>query len=91
MALALFHNQIKNDKLSVYVLPDYVTESFNVDTKSQGIELSGFIKPHPYFGLKSSLSFIDAKVTSTPDDPSIVSTSVTTEAGNRIPEVPRHR
>ena len=89
MALALFHNQIKNDKLSVYVLPDYVTESFNVDTKSQGIELSGFIKPHPYFSLKSSLSFIDAKVTSTPDDPSIVSTSVTTEAGNRIPEVPR--
>jgi iron complex outermembrane receptor protein len=85
MALALYTNKIKNDKLSVYELPSYLTRVFNVDTKSNGIELSGFAQVHPRVRVNGSMSYIDATITSTP---SAASTNNDTQSGNRIPEVP---
>lgn len=86
MALAFYTNKIKNDKLSVYELPSYLTRVFNVDTQSKGIELSGFAQVHPRLRVNGSVSYINATITSTPN---AASTNNDTQTGNRIPEVPR--
>lgn len=82
--VALFHNKVSNDKISVPLLPSFILQTFNVDTRSQGAELSGYYHLTPDFTLQGSAAWIDTKVTHVDD----IQQSITRE-GNRMPQVPR--
>ncbi|MDO4776995.1 MAG: TonB-dependent receptor [Cardiobacteriaceae bacterium] len=83
-ASALFHNRVKNDKISVALYPSFLTESFNVDTRSQGVEVSGEYRITPGLRLDGSLSLTNAEVTRIGKTEQNI-----TRKGNRIPQVPR--
>ncbi|MDO4723179.1 MAG: TonB-dependent receptor, partial [Comamonadaceae bacterium] len=84
MSAALFRNTVRNDKLSVTQFPSFITEIFNVDTRSQGLELAGFARLGAHWQLNGNASFTDAKVTDVP-----AAVAAQTRTGNRVPQVPR--
>lgn len=81
---ALFHNRVKNDKIHVALYPSFLTQSFNVDTQSRGIELGGSYRPDDHWTIDARANWTDAKVTRIPE----ITQSIT-KTGNRIPQVPR--
>lgn len=84
LSAALFRNAVRSDKITVTLYPSFISQPFNVDTRSQGLELSGFARLSPQWRLNASASFIDAKVTAVP-----AAQQNHTRVGNRVPQVPR--
>ncbi|WP_347485120.1 TonB-dependent receptor [Vandammella animalimorsus] len=84
MSAALFRNAVRDDKISVALYPSFITEPFNVDTRSQGLELSGFARLGARWRANAAASFIDAEVTAVP-----AVRQNQTRTGNRVPQVPR--
>lgn len=81
---AVFYSHNKGDHISVWDTVTFASYAENLDTRSQGAELSGFWKPGAGLTLGGGLALTDAEITGVPAG----STSGAV-AGNRVPDSPR--
>ena len=70
LGLALYRNKMKDDHMSVTASPpEYKSETLNVDSRSQGIELSADWRMTNNWQIKTQLAYTDAKVTDATEVP----------------------
>lgn len=81
---ALFESRGKGDHLLFFDVMTFGMYAENVDTRSRGLELSGFWKPAAGLTLDAALAYTDAKITG------VAATSTSgAAAGNRVPDSPK--
>lgn len=81
---AVFQSNSKGDHLLFFDTVTFAMYAENLDTRSRGMEFSGFWKPSKALTLNAALTYTDAKITDVP----VTSTSGAT-AGNRVPDSPK--
>jgi len=81
--LAVYQNRVNNDHLTATLFPNYLSETFNVDTRSRGVEASGQWRVNSSLTLRGALAYTDARVTDVP-----AAAATQTRKGNRMPQVP---
>ncbi len=81
---ALFESRGKGDHMLFFDVMTFGMYAENVDTRSRGLELSGFWKPAAGLTLDAALAYTDAKITG------VAATSTSgAAAGNRVPDSPK--
>lgn len=81
---ALFQSRVKGDHLLIFDTVFFTYYAENVDTRSRGIEFSGFWKPSKSLTLDAGLIWTDAEITGVP-----ASSTSGAAAGNRVPDSPK--
>lgn len=92
LGLALYRNKMKDDHMSVTASPpEYKSETFNVDSRSQGIELSADWRMTNNWQIKTQLAYTDAKVTDASEVPPPARPGMLplTAEDNHMPQVPK--
>lgn len=82
--IALYYNKVRDDHLLAFDPVTFTRFAENVDTRSKGLELSGFGKLGAGFEISGALVLMDAKIRHVPTG----STSGAAN-GNRVPDVPK--
>lgn len=81
---ALFESRGKGDHLLFFDTVTFGMYAENADTRSRGMELSGFWKPAAGLTLDAALVYTDAKITGV-----AASSTSGAAAGNRVPDSPK--
>lgn len=90
--LALFYNKMKDERVTVLATPpEYRSETANVDTRSQGAEVSANWRMTDNWQLKTQLAYTDTEVTDASDVPAPARPGMLplTAEGNQMPQVPK--
>ncbi len=84
LSAAVFHNQGRGDHVLVFDTLTFSTQAENMDTRSKGLEVSGFWKPGAGLTVTGGLALTRATITGIPAA-SVAEAAV----GNRVPDSPR--
>lgn len=67
VSLATFHTRTKDDHLNIINYPIPIVETKNADTRSSGIELSGYYQINPQWRVHGAAAYTNAKITKGPE------------------------
>lgn len=80
---AFFHNGVRNNQILAYDSNTFVSQVFNMDSKSRGLEVDGTWRVSPQLSLSAMLAYTRAEIAS-----DLTTTSGQIARGNRMPMVP---